>query len=337
MRAVPPAVSVLVPARDSAATLGACLASVRRQTRRDWECVVVDDGSHDDTPALLAAVAAADDRVRVVRTSGLGIVGALNAGLAVVRGAFIARLDADDVMRRTRLAEQVAALENDPGLVGVGSHVRVFPRATMRDGFRAYETWLNAIHTPADVTREAFVESPLAHPTLCLRRAVLVEAGYRDVGWPEDYDLLLRLLVHGHRLGTVARRLVAWRDGPARLTRTDPRYARERIVACKAAYLAAGFLAGGATFVLWGYGRTGRRLARALAEHGKRPTHIVEVHPGRIGNRIRGVPAIAPAALERLTRGRLVVSVAGPGPRAEIRAWLGTLGWREGVDFVCAA
>jgi glycosyltransferase involved in cell wall biosynthesis len=334
---VSPIVSILLPARNAAATLPACLTSIRRQTLAEWDCVIVDDGSGDETAALAAAAARADDRVRVRTTPGLGIVGALRAGLAACTGAYVARMDADDLMRRTRLAEQTAALDADQTLAGVGSGVRVFPRATMRDGFRLYEAWLNSVRTPADVVRDAFVESPLAHPTLCLRRGVLDAVGYRDVPWPEDYDLVLRLLAAGHRLGTVPRRLLAWRDGPDRLTRTHPRYAQERIVACKAAHLAAGFLAEGASYLLWGYGGTGRSLARALATHGKHPSRVIEVHPGRIGNRIRGVPAIGVDALADLPPGRLVASVAGADPRRRIRAHLATLGWREGRDFVCAA
>jgi len=330
-------VSILLPARNVAATLPACLASIGRQTLTDWECVIVDDGSDDDTAAIAAAAAHADDRFRIHATRGLGIVGALREGLGLCTGTYVARMDADDLMRRTRLAEQTATLDADPGLAGVGAHVRVFPRATMRDGFRLYESWLNAVRTPADVAREAFVESPLVHPTLCLRREVLMTAGYRDVPWPEDYDLVLRLLAAGHRLGVVPRRLLAWRDGPARLTRTDPRYAQERIVACKAAHLATGFLADASTYLLWGYGGTGRSLARALAAHGKHPSRVIEVHPGRIGNRIRGVPTVSPSALADLPRGQLVASVAGIGPRREIRAHLAGLGWREGTDFVCAA
>lgn len=332
-----PRVSILLPARDAASTLPACLASIRRQTFADWECVIVDDGSRDGSPALVAAAARDDSRFRVHRTPGVGIVGALGAGLAACSGPYVARMDADDLMRRTRLAAQVAALDADPTVAAVGCHVRVFPRAAMRDGFRDYEAWLNAVRSPDDVARDAFVESPLAHPTLCIRREVLRTVGYRDVPWPEDYDLLLRLLAAGHRLGTVPRRLLAWRDGPGRLTRSDPRYALERIVACKAAHLASGFLAGDSRYLLWGYGGTGRQLARALAALGKHPSRVVEVHPGRIGNRIRGVPTVGPDALADLSRGRLVASVAGAGPREAIRAHLAQLGWREGTDFVCAA
>lgn len=332
-----PIVSVLLPAHDAARTLPAALASLRRQTEPRWECVLVDDGSRDATPAVAGAAARADARIRVVSTAHGGIVAALGAGLAACRAPLVARMDADDVMHRDRLALQTAALGADPTLAGVGCHVRFFPRRGMTDGLRDYERWLRSIDDPRRVREDAFVECPIAHPTLVLRREALAAMPYRDVGWPEDYDLVLRLLAAGHRLGVVPRRLLAWRDGPARLTRTHPAYAQERIVACKAAFLADGFLAGGDRYVLWGHGGTGRALRRALATHGKRPSHVVEVHPGRLRNRIAGAPVIAPDALASLPRGRLVASVAGAGPRRLIREFLATLGWRELDDFVVAA
>jgi glycosyltransferase involved in cell wall biosynthesis len=330
-------VSVLLPAYDAVATLPACLASLRRQTEPRWECVLVDDGSGDGTGAVAEAAARADPRIRVVERPHGGIVAALTEGLAHCRAPLVARMDADDVMHRDRLASQCAALATDPSLAAVGCHVRFFPRRAMTDGLRDYERWLRAIDGPARVRADAFVECPIAHPTLVVRREVLAAHPYRDRGWPEDYDLVLRLLESGHAIGVVPRRLHAWRDAPGRLTRTHPAYAQERIVACKATFLAEGFLAGDARYVLWGYGGTGRALRRALATHGLRPTHVVEVHPGRLGNTIAGAPVIPPEGLASLPRGRLVASVAGAEARGLIRGFLTGIGWEELRDFVVAA
>ena len=330
-----PRVSILLPAYQAAATLPACLRSLARQTETRWECVLVDDGSTDDTDTV--ARAAADPRVRVVTRPHGGLVAALTTGLAECRAPIVARMDADDVMHRDRLAAQLAALERTPELAAVGSWVRVFPRHAMTDGMRAYEGWLNGIDAPARVRAEAFVESPIVHPTLTIRRDVLRTLGYRDAGWPEDYDLVLRLLAAGHALAVVPRRLLAWRDGPQRLTRSHPTYGLERITACKAAFLADGLLAGRERYVLWGHGGTGRALRRALAVHGKRPSHVVELHPGRVGNRIAGAPVVRPEALASLPRAPVIASVAGEAARTEIRAFLDALGYRETVDYVCAA
>jgi glycosyltransferase involved in cell wall biosynthesis len=330
-------VSVVLPARDAAVTLPACLRSVQRQRLSDWECVIVDDGSRDETLAIARAVAAPDRRFVVVTTPPSGLVAALTTGLARCRGDLIARMDADDLMHRDRLGAQARALADAPELWAVGTHVRIFPRAQLAAGWRAYEAWLNRIASAERVRAEAFVECPVVHPTLLMRRHDLMALGYREVGWPEDYDLVLRALARGLEIGVVPRRLLAWRDRPGRLSRTGACYALPRFTAIKAAFLAEQFLAATDRYVLWGYGGTGRALRRALLAHGKRATHVVEVHPGRLGNTIHGAPVVPPAALPALGSLPVVVSVARCGPRERIRAALTGMGFRETRDFVCAA
>lgn len=335
-----PLISVLMPVYDAGATLPACLASLRRQRHVSWECVAVDDGSRDESRELLRAAAALDPRIRVLERPHAGIVASLTAGLAECRGEYVARMDADDVMHRDRLALQSAALTEDRSLAGVGCHVRIFPKQRATAGRGEYQRWLNSLASAADVRRDAFIECPLAHPTLMVRRAALQSFGYRDQGWPEDYDLVLRLLGAGHELGVVPRRLLAWRDGASRLSRTSAAYAIARFTECKAHFLAGSFLGRTARYVLWGYGDTGRGLSRALLEHGKRPSAIVELHPGRLGQRILGAKVIAPSELGAVLSAEpqpVVASVARAGPRSEVRAALAGLGLVELRDYVCAA
>jgi glycosyltransferase involved in cell wall biosynthesis len=331
-----PAVSVLIPAFNAEATLEAALCSVERQTEADWECLVVDDGSSDDTAGVVRTAAARDGRFRLVHREHAGIVASLNAGLAECRGELVARMDADDLMSRRRLERQRAALQANPGWAGVGCHVRLFPRRGLTDGLLAYERWLSSIEKASDVKREAFIECPLAHPGLMLRRELL-RVGYRDVAWPEDYDLLLGLLEAGHELGTVPERLLHWRDSASRLSRSSARYAQAAFVECKADYLARGYLRSGEHYVLWGYGDTGKALAAALGRRGKHPSAIVELHPGRLGQLIRGVRVILPEALQALPRQPLLVSVSGIKPRTEIRSALAAMDFHEPTDFVCCA
>ncbi|MBW2240611.1 MAG: glycosyltransferase family 2 protein [Deltaproteobacteria bacterium] len=332
-----PLVSVLLPFRDAAKTVEAAVRSVLRQSEARLECIAIDDGSRDDGPGRVAALAASDSRIRLLRADRLGLVPALTRGVSACRGPFIARMDADDWMRRRRLARQLEALEANPGLGAVGCHVRIFPRETLSDGMRKYEAWLNSLETETDIHRNAFIECPIAHPTWLVRRGLLGETGYRDNEWPEDYDLLLRWREAGHRLGVVPERLHGWRDGPDRLSRRSPRYRPDRFVACKASFLARGFLAGRNDYILWGFGDTGRALSRELRGHGKHPSAIIELHPGRLGQRIHDAPVVAPEALPSLPRLPLLVSVAGAGPRAEIRAALAEMGFEEAQDFLCTA
>jgi GT2 family glycosyltransferase len=332
-----PAVSVLIPVYNAGATLASTLKSVVRQSEPSWECVIVDDGSTDDTLAVARRFAERDARFRVLGLVHAGIVAALDQGLAACRGELVARLDGDDWMQRRRLEKQRAALKAEPTWAGVGCHVRFFPRRALSGGLRAYERWLASVRSPEDVAREAFIECPLAHPTWLIRRSLFAELGYRDVPWPEDYDWVLRALARGAKLGVVPERLHHWRDGTGRLSRTSPRYSIAAFTECKAEFLTQGFLSRSERYVLWGYGDTGKALAAALAARGKHPSAIVELHPGRLGQLIRGVRVIAPADLSAFPRGSLLVSVAGSGPRGEIRAALTQMGWQEGADYVCCA
>lgn len=332
----PPAVSIVLPARDAAGTIAASLSSIRRQTLTDWECLVVDDGSSDNTAAVVGACAQRDPRFRLIQRPRAGLVSALNTGLAACRAPLVARMDADDIMRRDRLQQQVEALTRDPGLWAVGTHVRLFPRSGLSSRRRDYERWLNSLRSADDVHRDRFVECPVAHPTLMMR-AEMAALTYEDRPWPEDYDLVLRAFARGARIGVVPRPLLAWRDRPDRASRRDPRYDIDQFTECKAAYLAQGYLARSASYVLWGYGDTGRMLRTALLRHGKKPSHVIEVKASRIGQRIHGAPVLPIAGLVPLRGQPLVVSVARAGPRQEIRAALAAMEFLEGRDFVCAA
>ena len=336
MREAPP-LSVLLPVFDAEATLPASLRSIQRQSEERFECIVVDDGSRDRSLAIARRFAERDERFRVLALPHRGVVAASNAGLEHCRGRVIARMDADDLMHRDRLARQLAALEAAPELDGVGAHPRLFPRRGLGEGMRAYERWLASIDAPEQVHREMFVESPVANPTLALRGEVFRSFHYRDEGWPEDYDLLLRLLTAGRRIDVIPKRLLSWRQRPDSLSRTSATYSVERFTACKASFLAKSFLSGGDHYVLWGYGGTGKSLFRALRKHGKRPSRIVELHPGRLGEIIHGAAVIRPDELPGPTCDPVVVSVAGLAARAEIRADLARMGFRETIDYVCAA
>jgi glycosyltransferase involved in cell wall biosynthesis len=203
------------------------LRSIRRQTWTDFECLCVDDGSSDAGPDIIRAHAREDPRLRLLRSPARGIVAALNWGLHQARAALAARMDADDLMHPERLARQHAAMAADPGISVLGTCVRVFPQTQITDGFRAYVDWQNSCVTEPAIAADIFLESPLAHPSVMLRRERIIGAGgYRDGAFPEDYELWLRLHRSGHRLAKLKQPLLDWRDEPGRLSRRDPRYAR---------------------------------------------------------------------------------------------------------------
>lgn len=335
---MPPAVSILLPCRDAAAFLPECAASLGAQTFADFEVLAVDDGSTDTTGALLEAWARRDPRVRVLRTAPHGIVSALRLALSHASAPIVARMDADDAAHPERLARQFAELEGDPALAACGTHVRYFPAEAVRDGALRYQHWLNSLSSPASVARNLFVECPIAHPTLMARRSALVEVGgYRDAGWPEDYDLVLRLWQAGHGLSVVPDVLLDWRETPGRASRRDARYSPEAFRGCKVHFLRQTLLRGRDGVVVWGAGPVGKAFARELRRQGERVVAFVDLDPRKIGQEVHGAPVVAPEAVNRFRGGFAVGAVGSPGAREEIRAALDAAGWREMVDYCAVA
>jgi hypothetical protein len=334
-----PGVSVLLPVRDAQDTLPECLDSLRAQTLGDHEVVAVDDGSRDASLEILHACARRDRRLRVVPAPRRGLVAALNAGLGLVRAPLIARMDADDVACPRRLELQAERLAAEPGLTALGSRVSVLsPAGYANAGMRAYVAWQNGLLDEAAIVRDLWVESPLVHPSVMLRSGALrALGGYRACGGPEDYDLWLRGHAAGWRFAKRVESLLAWRDTPGRLTRSDARYAPESFRAVKIEALARGPLAGGREVVLWGAGRIGKAWSRALRAAGHRVAAFVEVNPRRIGLRLHGAPVVDVAQAASF-RGPLHLAAVGqPGARERIRAAARDLGLAEGRELIAVA
>ena len=342
-----PLVSVLLPCRDAAGTVEESLRSLSNQSLSDFEIVAVDDGSRDGTPELLEAWAERDDRLRVLRTARRGLVPALNDAARAARGRLLARMDADDVAHPARLELQVAFMEEaGPELAACGTGVRYTPREDIGPGLIRYEEWLNGIRTPEEVRRALFVECPLAHPTLMIRARALEElGGYRDEGWPEDYDLVLRLHAAGGRAANLDRTLLRWRRGEDRLSRTSPRYGRDAFRRCRVHFLVQGALPAGRPLVVWGAGSVGKRFGRELRSRGGEVRAWVDVDPRKIGQRIHGLPVLSPRELAEEVAGfdgagpspYVLAAVGAPGARDEIREELAGMGLRELRDFRAVA
>src|SRR5262249_2831657 len=154
-----------------------------------------------------------------------------------------------------------------------------------------------------------------------VRRSVLaVVGGYREDGGPEDYDLWLRLLLHGHRAAKVPQVLLSWRDSPQRSSRNDPRYHRRRFFETKLAHFPAG-VPRATPLQICGAGPTGRAWARALRARGYSVRRFIDVAVRRIGHCVDATPIDPPGALNR-EHGFILIAVGTRGAREAITDWL---------------
>ncbi|MDC8753601.1 glycosyltransferase [Erythrobacter sp. sf7] len=186
-----PLVSVVMPVYNAGRFLGAALDSILAQTFIDFELIAVDDGSTDGSSDILAEAAGRDPRVVVRRQQNGGVTKALNAGLQVARGTFIARMDADDIALPDRFERQVAYLMAHPTCVAVGGQVILMDqddRALCRLPVPCDHAAIDRFHMEACV-------SAVCHPTAIIRTSAIRDiGGYRDTYTSaEDVDLFLRL------------------------------------------------------------------------------------------------------------------------------------------------
>ena len=330
-----PAISILLPFHNAAATLAEALESLLAQTFVDWELLAVDDRSEDGSAGIVADFARRDTRVRFLVNEGApGIVGALQTGVAASTSGWVARMDADDRCDPQRLAlqwEKARAGEADVITTGVNL------LNPLGEGMARYVAWVNALDSHEAIANARFVENPVIHPSVLMRRSALDEAGgYREVAWAEDHDLWLRMLQQGARFAKVAECLLDWRDSAGRLTRSDARYDEKARQRMRAHYLAAIPEVSERGVAIAGAGPIGKSLARELLGLGI-PVHgFFDVHPRRLGEVIHGAEVAGLEGFGQRWRDAVLLSAVGlAGVREEIRGLAAGAGYVEGRDLWC--
>jgi glycosyltransferase involved in cell wall biosynthesis len=228
-----PALTVVIPAYNRAGSIRAAIESVLRQTRADFELLVVDDGSTDGT--LAAAAEVQDPRLRLIESPrNGGAAAARNLGVTESRGAWIAFQDSDDEWLPTKLEKQMARLEA-PGAAFVGAYCGLLTLGGLDD--RAGERLrLRYVPDPSIVPAEGDILEPLlfanmiSTQTLVVRRDVILELGRFDADTTpiEDWDFVLRLSRRGS-IAFVDEPLVHQRFSPNSITRDTARRLSSRI------------------------------------------------------------------------------------------------------------
>ena len=323
--ASPPLVHVAMPVYNVSPWIHEALESLHHQTLDRWTATVVDDGSTDDTAAVVQAWAVRDPRIRLVRIDHVGVAAAASRAVRGAGTPFVARLDGDDVCLPERLAEQVAFLQARPDVHVVDCRADHFrDDGELPGGMDRYRRWHDGIETDADFEREFLVENPVCNPASMARREVLLPIREGDL--PEDYDLWLRVRRAGARFHKLPRRLVRWRDRSGRLTRTDRRYRREAFFRTKWEHFVATRDLTDARIAVWGASSGGRPWIRELVRAGCPPVAVVDVDPAAIGRTRHGVEVVAPEALAASRPDLVLAAVGREGARPLIQARLAAMG-----------
>jgi glycosyltransferase involved in cell wall biosynthesis len=203
----PPLVSIVIPAYNRACFLGATLDSVQEQTYQTWECIVVDDGSTDNTREVVAEYAGRDSRIKYLYQRNRGPAAARNQGLRSCQGQYVQFWDSDDLVEARKLELHVSYLEQHPEIDMVYSGVRYFQ--TEKPEERRHSMWENdapwmpeVSGSGIDVLRFLISDNIMVMSAPLLRKSVVEVVGYFDnsLNPLEDWDYWIRCLASGKRI-----------------------------------------------------------------------------------------------------------------------------------------
>jgi glycosyltransferase involved in cell wall biosynthesis len=211
---IAPIVSVVLPLYNCPAYIGRSVQSILDQTFEDFELIIIDDGSTDNTPEI--AKTFSDSRIRFFQQKNQGLASTLNRGIELARGKYIARHDQDDIALPERFAKQVNYLEAHPacGMVGTWADIYLEEEKTER-----------AHRHPSDNTTlqyELLLNNPFVHSSMMLRKSILEQiGGYstdRERQPPEDYELCSRI-ARQSEIANIPEILQIYREVPRSMSR----------------------------------------------------------------------------------------------------------------------
>lgn len=261
-----PLVSIVMPAYNAENHIHACLNSIIDQTYSNWELCIVDDFSSDDTAELVRHFADKDRRINLFQNTRKGIIPALQLAFKYSKGDFITRMDADDIMKTTKI-ETLLKISTDHNTSCVTNYVEYFSDGKLQGGFIRYANWLNGLIDKKAHWKAIYQECVIPSPSWMMSRDLFESIGaFESDQYPEDYDLCFRLYEAKIPVIGIAKVLHLWRDHPTRASRNDPNYMDQHFIDLKLHYFEKLDLDNSKTLYLWGGGPTGKKLAKKLID-----------------------------------------------------------------------
>ncbi len=201
-----PRVSVIMGAYNCGETVGAAINSIKAQTYKDWECIICDDGSKDDTWEILKKTVGNDERFILIKNErNITLGGTLNRCIQMARGIYLARQDADDISLPQRLEKQVLFMDNNPHISVAGTYAELFDRKG--------KIW-GILKPPLNPETKDWIKgSCVIHPSTLMRKKDIIEIGLYnpEAIRLEDLDLWLRMVHKGYKIVTIPETLYRYR------------------------------------------------------------------------------------------------------------------------------
>lgn len=313
-------VSILTPFKNTEAFIADCLNSILAQTFSDWELLIVDDHSNDDSHIIVETYAKRDRRIKLLRNEGHGIIAALQTGFKHSTGTYITRMDSDDIMSPQKLATMTAQLQtHGSGHIALGL-VKYFSDSGISDGYARYEQWLNNLTRKGANFSDIYKECIIASPCWMVHRFDLIACGaFEPNRYPEDYDLTFRFYEKGLQCIPSDQLLHYWRDYSWRTSRTHEHYALNYFLDIKLHYFLKLDYNSKRPLVVLGAGFKGKSIAKYLIKRAV-PFYWICDNPKKIGIKIYDTLLYDYPTIDTLKHPQMIVSVANDEAQKEILA-----------------
>ncbi|WP_190808584.1 glycosyltransferase family 2 protein [Flagellimonas sp. S3867] len=328
-----PKVSILIPFKNTAHFLPACLDSIVNQEYKYWEVLAVNDHSTDNSLNLLKDYAQVDSRIKVFTNTGEGIIPALRTAYYNATGTCITRMDSDDIMKPNRVGHMVNTLvEYGKGHLSVGQ-VKYFSDRGISNGYERYEQWLNQLTSNGINYHEIYKECVIPSPCWMAFRGDFDECGaFEPDRYPEDYDLTFRFFEKGLKVIPCNEILHLWRDYDSRTSRTHEHYAQNYFLDIKLHYFLKLDWEKERPLVIWGAGFKGKTIAKKLTELKIDFTWLCD-NPKKIGKKIYDNELVHFRTLETLNSPQSIVTVANEDAQLEIRNFFTSMDQKSMHDY----
>lgn len=328
-------ISIVLPYYNSAQTLPHAIQSILTQTYLNFEFLLIDNNSTDQSSKIARRFALEDSRIKLLSASQQGVVFTANAGMKAAKGTYIARMDADDVAHPERIERQLKHLKSNPEISISATQVSYKTKNAELNDFSYFVKWSNNLTTWNDIYQNRFVEFPVVNPTMMFRRSVLEDIGYLEEGdFPEDYEWFLRAIDRGHKIEKLPLPLLDWQDGPKRLTRTDQRYEANAFFQIKTKYLAKHLKNIKQTKTwIWGAGKLGLKRSQLLLAHGIEINGYIDIKKGK---HLSNYSCIHFQDIVLESQPFIISYITNRDRRDEVRDFLNSKGYKEGMNYIIA-
>ncbi|MDA9262430.1 glycosyltransferase [bacterium] len=326
-------VSIITPVKNGAQFLKECLDSIINQTFQNWELLIVNDNSTDETQSILEEYSLQDNRIQVFQNKGNGIIEALQTGYAKSSGQFITRMDADDIMSPNKLELLVGKLEESvSGCLATG-FVKYFSETTLGEGYFNYQNWLNELSNSDsnfnDIYKECVIPSPCWMVT---RDDFEASGGFNPNLYPEDYDLVFRFYKQGLRVVAVKEIIHHWRDYANRTSRTDSNYSDNYFIHLKGKYFLELDYDKSRTLEIWGAGRKGKEFAKFLIKN-EIDFDWISNNANKIGKEVYGKILKDSKEIKIGSSSQILIAVGSLEYNTEIKKALNSKNLKPNVDY----